>query len=940
MKGFLREKPIITFDPSSYKKQDWLKSEIVWHVENRGELSKSIRKITEFSSDVIEKNKKALSWYQKQDYPEQPNYDSLLETLIQYLNGNNICPIENIKIETLNGTQDYKLKEGNQLEKLMTNKALIFAAFPTQIEFCNLIASELEKKNVVPYYITQRDMDLQQIKEAGFNGIKYADFFRDISVSEKLNILKQIKEWYGTVNIDNLTGKFFVDSIISNSLICSALINLYEASLHVTAVKKILANYSPVVCFDTEAKNTLSRTVDHLCNIQNRSFMTFEHGVNCELFLSFTGRSLKGKIGVMGEYSRRNLLSAGVDKKQIAELGLLRPLKNAKPMKKSELFEHLKMDPEKELVLYTPQKIFLKDGKERQEQCLKDVLSATEDINCNLIIKIHPDDDIIFYKKIINSDYSLRKNITIVQDLGLNESLLINSSLVIAMWSTLVLEAIMYNVPVIQVNKYDYPIMIDFSDDNNISAVKNEKELKEQLIKWSETENNARIDNESRQKFIKEYIGYDDGENLNRHVEYLTKSVNEILEKNGVCRKMPSGFDLDDICKKIFKDVRGRSRPDKSFPPLIPLFEDLPDGTRIFDVGCGIGSYGYIIQKRFDYKKFKISGLEINKDYLDNSEYISVYEKIVIGNILDRIDEVLNENDLFLFIDILEHLDKEDAVKLIKKIREEGKHIIASIPNGPKHWDMDTDRNEWDAVIENPYEQHRHAWTNDEIYCDLGLEHIADCDSIGVFASNSILKNERPINKILKHVKKVSLETTNFCQLKGAHKKCPLHITGKTSHVLPMPIVMDVLEFLVANDYQEKILFSVYNEVLLDPRLVYFLSYLKEKGSKAKVSLLTNGMNLTQTLLDDLAEFNVYEIIVTAYSESVSKNIKRLFSKKTKIVVVDRPQDNLDSRINIYENEAVFSNEPCFAPLDEIVVGVDGRVYLCCLGLEQTVLVC
>ena len=109
----------------------------------------------------------------------------------------------------------------------------------------------------------------------------------------------------------------------------------------------------------------------------------------------------------------------------------------------------------------------------------------------------------------------------------------------------------------------------------------------------------------------------------------------------------------------------------------------------ILDVGVGFGLYGVLFRaytdvrmaetdpKRYKEWQVKIDGIEIFTEY--TSPTYQIYGKIYYGNALDKIDEVGNY-DLIFIGDMIEHLSKEDGLRLITKAKEKGKVVIISTP--------------------------------------------------------------------------------------------------------------------------------------------------------------------------------------------------------------------------------------------------------------------
>ena len=176
------------------------------------------------------------------------------------------------------------------------------------------------------------------------------------------------------------------------------------------------------------------------------------------------------------------------------------------------------------------------------------------------------------------------------------------------------------------------------------------------------------------------------------------------------------------VIKKCLKFKGGRSRPDKSFPFIIPLLKNL-DSSKILDVGCGRGSAGLIITQEFG-KKFIIDGLEVYRPYL--TDFPKCYNKLITENFTEKYKE-LEKYDIYLFIDIIEHFEKNMAIKIMKYFKNS--KIIASIPNAEKHWHQE------ETFEVNKFEKHLHDWTNNEVKNELGLKLIGENDAIGVFCN-------------------------------------------------------------------------------------------------------------------------------------------------------------------------------------------------------------
>jgi len=117
----------------------------------------------------------------------------------------------------------------------------------------------------------------------------------------------------------------------------------------------------------------------------------------------------------------------------------------------------------------------------------------------------------------------------------------------------------------------------------------------------------------------------------------------------------------------------------------------------IVDVGCGSGTYPKLLGKKYYW-----IGVEIFERYVEQFSLNSIYNEVILGDILN-VD--LPEADCIIFGDVLEHLEKHEAVGLIKKANEKYGHIVISIP-------LEYYQGEY---MGNIYEIHKSIWTWEEL---------------------------------------------------------------------------------------------------------------------------------------------------------------------------------------------------------------------------------
>jgi 2-polyprenyl-3-methyl-5-hydroxy-6-metoxy-1,4-benzoquinol methylase len=122
----------------------------------------------------------------------------------------------------------------------------------------------------------------------------------------------------------------------------------------------------------------------------------------------------------------------------------------------------------------------------------------------------------------------------------------------------------------------------------------------------------------------------------------------------------------------------------------------------ILDVGPGIGKIGSMASKSARNNKYscKIDAYEIYKPYINQYELKWIYDKIYNENIMNIINKENILYDMIFFGDSLEHLKKENGIKLLSFLLPRCKFIIIKTPyNYPQG-----------QVGDNIYEAHLSNW--------------------------------------------------------------------------------------------------------------------------------------------------------------------------------------------------------------------------------------
>jgi SAM-dependent methyltransferase len=127
------------------------------------------------------------------------------------------------------------------------------------------------------------------------------------------------------------------------------------------------------------------------------------------------------------------------------------------------------------------------------------------------------------------------------------------------------------------------------------------------------------------------------------------------------------------------------------------------DAQSILDVGCGKGDPMKFINRN---GSFYTVGLDIFRPYLLEAKRSRSHQDYILCDVgIMPIKE--RAFDVVLCIEVLEHLRREDGVKLIKSMEKVArKQVIMTTP---------VNRYKQKAYDGNPYQEHKYVWSVDEI---------------------------------------------------------------------------------------------------------------------------------------------------------------------------------------------------------------------------------
>jgi hypothetical protein len=201
----------------------------------------------------------------------------------------------------------------------------------------------------------------------------------------------------------------------------------------------------------------------------------------------------------------------------------------------------------------------------------------------------------------------------------------------------------------------------------------------------------------------------------------------------------------------------------------------------------------------------------------------------------------------------------------------------------------------------------------------------------------------KQVEELLQHTHRVSLELSNLCNLARAHIRCPAHYV-QHAQVLPAHVVEDVLDTLGRAGFGagKYIAFHLYNEPLLDPRLVAFIEHARARCPEAGIILWSNGWYLTETIARELAAAGVTHFMLSAYSRGAQDRFRALrlhLHENLGACLQDghlpvyfriRRCSRLDDRMQMISPPEESDSRPCHQPLSDLTIRASGSLGLCC----------
>jgi 2-polyprenyl-3-methyl-5-hydroxy-6-metoxy-1,4-benzoquinol methylase len=145
--------------------------------------------------------------------------------------------------------------------------------------------------------------------------------------------------------------------------------------------------------------------------------------------------------------------------------------------------------------------------------------------------------------------------------------------------------------------------------------------------------------------------------------------------------------------------------------PILTVVQSL-EPQSVLDIGCGFGKYGVLLREYLDvwHERVNAESWQVRIEAIDafgpyrNPIWDYIYQRVHIGQAQTILPQ-LEAFDVILIADVIEHLERDQAVDLVDASLEKCRALIVSTP---KHFYPQQDTND------NPYEMHRILWTRSD----------------------------------------------------------------------------------------------------------------------------------------------------------------------------------------------------------------------------------
>tara|TARA_B100000315_G_scaffold257259_1_gene305531 strand:- start:30 stop:833 length:804 start_codon:yes stop_codon:yes gene_type:complete len=186
----------------------------------------------------------------------------------------------------------------------------------------------------------------------------------------------------------------------------------------------------------------------------------------------------------------------------------------------------------------------------------------------------------------------------------------------------------------------------------------------------------------------------------------------------------------------------------------------------------------------------------------------------------------------------------------------------------------------------------------------------------------------------------VFFETRTKCNGRCTFCSASLGNDKREDRIIPTELHNKIISELSELNFRGLIGYYNNNEPLLDKRLPVLIKYAKNKLTGAYIRVLTNGLLLSERIVEDLYNAGLDWLCINCYEEKAKTKIKKIYNKIREKHSDFRVEMNLRKQDEILLNRAgkVPNKAPlnyslssfCWNPFAQMIITPDGKVPLCC----------
>lgn len=189
----------------------------------------------------------------------------------------------------------------------------------------------------------------------------------------------------------------------------------------------------------------------------------------------------------------------------------------------------------------------------------------------------------------------------------------------------------------------------------------------------------------------------------------------------------------------------------------------------------------------------------------------------------------------------------------------------------------------------------------------------------------------------------IAIEINSFCNRKC--RFCPNFNHTREKAFLEEELFYKIIQDLRSMKFKGALTFNMFNEPLLDKRLIKFIAYAKRKLSSIRIEINTNGDLLDLSLFYKLKKSGVDFINVTQYDGKINENIQRILdalNSREKKNFYAHTLDIICNRagtVKVNSNVKLPLRKFCRRPFYQLCINYEGKAVLCCndyFGLVET----